>query len=46
MFPKKLEELDICPKCGEIVIYSGRKNNNDQRIYYCFNRNCDYQLFK
>ena len=46
MFPKKLEELDICPMCGEIVIYSGRKNNNDQRIYYCFNRNCDYQLFK
>lgn len=45
MFPKKLEPLDICPKCKDIVIYC-YKNNLDEKIYRCFNHDCDYQLIK
>ena len=45
MFPKKLEPLDICPKCKDIVIYC-YKNNQNEKIYHCFNKNCNYQLIK
>ena len=44
MFPKKLEPLDICPKCKDIVIYCYK--NNNERIYKCFNPECNYQLLK
>lgn len=45
MFPKKLEPLNICPKCRDIVIYC-YKNNLNERIYHCFNKDCNYQLIK
>ena len=45
MFPKKLEPLDSCPKCKDIVIYC-YKNIQNKKIYRCFNRECDYQLIK
>ena len=32
MFPKKLEPLDICPKCNDIVIYK-YKDYNGNKIY-------------
>ena len=45
MFPKKLEPLDICPKCNDIVIYK-YKDYNGNKIYNCFNKDCNYQLIK
>ena len=41
MFPKLLEELEICPICGEIITYR-YTNRYDERIYKCINQNCNY----
>lgn len=45
MFPKKLEPLDICPKCRDIIIYC-YKNSHNEKIYRCFNSGCSYQIIK
>ena len=34
-----------CPKCGEIVTYR-YTNSNCERIYKCFNKDCNYSRVK
>ena len=45
MFPKKLEPLEPCPKCKDIVTYR-YTNQNHQKIYKCFNPDCNFTMIK
>lgn len=45
MFPKKLEPLENCPICGDIVIYC-YPNHLGDKVYHCFNQECNYSIIK